>query len=102
TKDQKPKTKNQIGMCGFVKRDSLPDADIGFAFLPQFEKKGYALESAQAVMKYGAEVLGLKRVLAITTQDNENSGRLLAKLGFKFDKLIDSNGETLKLFAIEI
>ena len=95
------KLKSQIGMCGFVKRDTLPDADIGFAFLPQFEKKGYALESAKAIMKYGAEVLGLKRVLAITTQDNENSGKLLGKLGFKFDNLIDSGGETLKLFSYD-
>ena len=77
----------------------MPDADIGFAFLPQFERKGYALESADAVMKYGKDVLGLERVLAITTQDNESSGRLLEKLGFEFDKLIDSDGETLKLFS---
>src|SRR5215213_2659832 len=42
-----------IGICGFVRRDTLPDADIGFAFLPQFERKGYAFESAAAVMEYG-------------------------------------------------
>jgi [ribosomal protein S5]-alanine N-acetyltransferase len=96
-----PNPKSQIGICGFVKRDTLPDADIGFAFLPQFERKGYALESANAVMKYGKEVLGLKRVLAITTQDNESSGRLLGKLGFEFDKLIDSDGEMLKLFSAD-
>ncbi len=77
----------------------MPNADIGFAFLPQFERKGYAFESANAVMKYGASVLGLKRVLAITTQDNESSGRLLEKLRFEFDKLIDNDGETLKLFS---
>ncbi len=57
-----------IGFCGFVKRDSLPDADIGFAFLPQFERKGYAFESADAMMKYGRNVLNFKRVLAITTK----------------------------------
>ncbi|MCD9188727.1 MAG: GNAT family N-acetyltransferase [Pyrinomonadaceae bacterium] len=100
-----PKSKSpnpSIGMCGFVKRDTLPDADIGFAFLPQFEKKGYAFEAASAVMKYGKEVLGLKRVLAITTQDNESSGKLLDKLGFKYDGLIESDNETLKLFSINI
>jgi RimJ/RimL family protein N-acetyltransferase len=91
-----------IGICGFVKRDTLPDADIGFAFLPQFERKGYAFESADAVMKYGKDVLGLKRVLAITTQNNESSGKLLEKLGFKFDNLIESNGETLKLFSVDL
>ena len=93
--------KSQIGICGFVKRDSLPDADIGFAFLPQFCGKGYALESANAVMKYGRDVLGLARVLAITSQDNESSGRLLEKIGFKFESLIKMPPDTeeLKLFS---
>lgn len=90
-----------IGICGFVKRETLPDADIGFAFLPQFERRGYAYESAAAVMKYGMDVLGLKRVLAITTTDNERSGKLLAKLGFKFERLIKQppGDEELKLFS---
>jgi len=94
-------TGTPIGICGFVKRDSLPDADIGFAFLPQFEKKGYAFESAAAAMKYGRDVLGLKRVLAITSQDNESSGRLLEKLNFKFESLIIllPDAEELKLFS---
>jgi RimJ/RimL family protein N-acetyltransferase len=94
-------TGTPIGICGFVKRDSLPDADIGFAFLPQFEKKGYAFESANAVLNYGREVLGLERVLAITSKDNESSGRLLAKINFKFESLIKlpHDDEELKLFS---
>lgn len=96
-------TGEPIGMCGFVKRDNLPDADIGFAFLPQFEKKGYAFESADAVMKYGREVLGLKRVLAITSQTNESSIKLLEKLGFNFEKLIKmpNDAQEINLFAHE-
>lgn len=96
-------TGEPIGMCGFVKRDGLPDADIGFAFLPQFEKKGYALESADAVMKYGRENLGLKRVLAITSQNNESSMKLLGKLGFKFDKLVrlPNDTEEINMFVYE-
>ncbi len=94
-------TNQPIGICGLVKRDSLPDADIGFAFLPQFERKGYAFESANAVMEYGRDALNLKRVLAITSKDNESSGRLLGKLLFKFERLIVLPGddEELKLFA---
>ena len=90
-----------LGICGFVKRDGLDHADIGFAFLPQFEKKGYAVESARAVMEYGRGVLGLDRVLAITTPDNENSGRLLEKLGFSYVKLmtLPNSDEQIKLFA---
>lgn len=94
--------RSKIGVCGFVKRDNFQYADIGFAFLPQFEKHGYAFESAQAVMEYGEKTFGFKEVLAITTQDNESSGRLLEKLHFKFNKLIEMpNGEVLKLFSWE-
>ena len=90
------------GVCGFVKRDSLPNADIGFAFLPQYEKKGYAFESAAAAMEYGRNVLKFKRVLAITSKDNESSGGLLGKLDFKFERLIALPGDDedeLKLFS---
>ncbi len=97
-------TNMPIGFCGFVKRDFLPDADIGFAFLPQFEKKGYAFESADALMKYGRDVLSLKRVLAITTKDNESSQRLLEKLNFKFERMIKvpSDAEELNLFSSDL
>ncbi len=89
-----------IGMCGFVRRDTLPGPDIGFAFLPDHEKKGYGFESAKAMMEYGFEVLGFDEVFAITTPDNESSGRLLEKIGFSFAKNIDApDGETLKLFS---
>lgn len=96
-------TLEPIGFCGFVRREGLPETDIGFAFLPQFEKKGYAFESADAVMKYGRYVLNLRRVLAITSPDNESSIRLLEKLGFKFEKMLKlpPNNEEVRLFSSE-
>lgn len=91
-----------IGICGFVKRESLPDADIGFAFLAQFEKQGYGFETADAIMKYGKDVLNFGRVLAIASLANESSHRLLEKLGLNFERLIKvSDDEELKLFAWE-
>ena len=93
-----------IGINGFVKRDSLPDADIGFAFLPQYCNQGYAFESSVGVMDYGRNILGLKRVLAITSQDNESSGKLLEKIGLKFESLITQPHDTeeLKLFSVNL
>ena len=90
-----------MGICGFVKRDSLPDVDIGFAFLPQYARKGYAFESAATALEYGRDVLQLKRILAITSKDNESSGRLLGKLNFKFERLtvLPGDDEELKLFT---
>ena len=77
-----------IGICGLLKRDSLPDVDVGFAFLPAYWSQGYAFESAAAVMNYGREVLGLRRIVAITSLDNDASIRLLEKIGLRFERLI--------------
>ncbi len=97
-------TNQPIGICGFVKRDSLPDADIGFAFLPKFERQGYAFESAEGALEYGTKFLNFKRVLAITSIDNEKSGGLLGKLGYKFERLIvlPPNSEEIKLFSFSV
>ncbi len=92
-----------VGICGFVKRDNFEFPDIGFAFLPEYERRGFGSESAGAMLKYGRESLGFETVLAITSQDNDASGKLLEKLGFAFDSLIEMpNGETLKLFEANL
>jgi ribosomal-protein-alanine N-acetyltransferase len=91
-----------IGICGFVKRETLPGPDVGFAFLPQYERLGYGFESAAAVMNYGRDTLSFTDVYAITSLDNNASGRLLEKLGFHFSKTIDSGDEQLKLFETSL
>lgn len=90
-----------IGICGLIKRDSLADVDIGFAFLPEFWGKGYAYESAAAVMAYGKRAFGLHRLAAITTPDNHVSVKLLEKLGFKFEGLtkLSADSAEVKLFS---
>jgi RimJ/RimL family protein N-acetyltransferase len=77
-----------IGMCGLLKRDTLPDVDVGFAFLPAFWFQGYAFESASALMTYGREALGLRRIVAITSPDNKASISLLEKIGLRFERMI--------------
>lgn len=89
-----------IGLCGLIKRAELEDVDIGFAFVPRFWGKGYAYESASAVMTYAKNVLGLDRIVAITSLDNDRSIALLGKLGFRFEKTIRMpNDEEVRLFA---
>ncbi|PFS64608.1 GNAT family N-acetyltransferase [Bacillus thuringiensis] len=88
-----------LGMCGLIKRDSLEDVDIGFAFLEKFRSKGYGYESASAVIEYGVQKLRMKRIVAITSLDNIASGKLLEKIGLQFEKIISDSGEDLKLFG---
>jgi len=72
-----------LGLCGLIKRDSLEDVDLGFAFLERHQGKGYAREAALATLEE-ARGLGLPRVAAITSPDNGRSIHLLAALGFRF------------------
>ncbi|MDM5360740.1 GNAT family N-acetyltransferase [Peribacillus sp. RS7] len=93
-----------IGICGLIKRDTLEDVDIGFAFLPRFWAKGYAYESASAVMAHGKNVLGINRIVAITSPNNHSSAKLLEKLGLQFERMVKFPNESqeLRLFANEI
>jgi len=77
-----------IGLCGLIKRDTLDDVDIGFAFFPEYCGQGYGYESASAVVQYGKNEIGLKRLVAIVAPDNAHSIRLIEKLGMKFERLL--------------
>lgn len=94
----------KIGSCGLYDREGLDGIDIGFAFLPQFEKMGYAFEAANHLKKMALENFGLKKLSAITTKDNFASQKLLEKLGLKFCETISlpNDPEELMLFEIEL
>jgi RimJ/RimL family protein N-acetyltransferase len=93
-----------IGMCGLLKREELPQPDIGFAFLPAYWNKGFAFEAAAAVLQDASERLRLERILAITSLDNEASIKLLQRLGFSFDRVIKLSAvsDEVKLFATDL
>ena len=90
-----------IGMCGLIKRDGLDDVDIGFAFLPQYRGRGYALEAAAATLAYGRNTLGLKRIVAIAAADNKASAGLLEQIGLRDEGRIQlaHREQPLRLFA---
>jgi [ribosomal protein S5]-alanine N-acetyltransferase len=74
-----------IGMCGLIKRDTLDDVDIGFAYLPAYRAQGYAREAAAATLAYARDAHGLKRVVAIVSPANHASARLLERVGFRYE-----------------
>lgn len=73
-----------VGICGLLQRDVLEDPDIGYAFLSRTEGRGYATEAARAAVEHGRKVLGLGRIVAITTPENAASQRVLEKIGFSY------------------
>ena len=91
-----------IGMCGLLKREALDAPDIGFAYLPAFQGKGYGFEAARAVLDHARDTLRLPRVLAIVNADNEPSARLLEKLGMGFERMVQLSDREppLRLFGV--
>ncbi len=85
-----------IGLCGLIKREGLEDVDIGFAFLSDYQAQGYAFEAASGTVAFGKD-LGLKRLVAITSQDNHCSSKLLEKLKMEYEGLITLPHDTEKL-----
>jgi ribosomal-protein-alanine N-acetyltransferase len=77
-----------VGMCGLLKRDILPDVDVGYAFLPEYWGQGYASEAAAATLAHAAAKFRLPRVIAVVSEGNEGSIRVIEKLGMKFERMV--------------
>lgn len=93
----------KIGSCGLYDREGLNGVDIGFAFLPEYEKKGYAFESVSKLKEIAVNEFMLVQLSAITIKENTGSQNLLLKLGLQFDKNIrlPDDDEELMLFTIK-
>ncbi|MBK9637535.1 MAG: GNAT family N-acetyltransferase [Bacteroidetes bacterium] len=91
-----------IGMCGVIKRADFESPDIGFAFLPEYEGKGYGYESASAILDYCKTEFHIKKIVGITLEENTASIRLLEKLGLTFEKkfIYESTKEELLLYTL--
>jgi RimJ/RimL family protein N-acetyltransferase len=93
----------RLGMCGLIKRDTLPHVDIGFAFLPEHWGQGYAHEASAAVLAHAQRDFNLPRLLAITSPHNQSSIRILERLGLRFERLMElTPGDPVKLFARDL
>lgn len=90
-----------LGLCGLIRRDTLPDVDIGFALAERFRGHGYAYEAAAATLRHARDVVGLERVVAIAMPENVASTRLLERLGLRFERTITFGpaAETLNYFG---
>jgi RimJ/RimL family protein N-acetyltransferase len=97
-------TQEPIGTCGLIKRDGLEDIDIGYALLPRYWSRGYAVEAAQATKEYAREIIGLKRIVAIVDPVNAGSIRVLEKIGLQYETMVRLSADdiNLKLFGAEL
>jgi RimJ/RimL family protein N-acetyltransferase len=97
-------TSEPLGLTGLIKRDTLDDVDLGFAFLERHRGHGYAREASAACLEQARGSLGLPRVVAIVLPGNEPSLALLRALGFAFERRVHLGGdaEELELHAVSL
>ena len=95
-------TGETIGTAGIYHRPGLGIPDIGFAFLEEYQGKGYGSESAYHVMNMGFRDYDIPAMSAITLPSNKASVRLLEKLGMKYVKMIHLPDDEEELMYYEI
>lgn len=99
-------TQQVIGACGFVpsfgpfeqlpsfssKKQATdvylnsPEFGLFYALSPDYQRQGYATEATKALIQYAFTQLGLKRIIATTTYDNEASMSVMRKVGMRIEK----------------
>lgn len=60
-------------------------AEIGYIIGSNWWGNGYVVEAGKALLNYGFHKLGLNRIQAIYHVENTSSGRVLEKLGMKYE-----------------
>lgn len=95
-------TKQPVGIITFLYRDNQKFPDIGFAMLPEFDKKGYAFEATKKYLDEIANEKNVNKLIAITLPDNTSSIRLIEKLGLKYEDKFVEKSEVLHLYALTL
>ncbi|WP_346940172.1 GNAT family N-acetyltransferase [uncultured Clostridium sp.] len=74
-----------IGWCGLGLLDCKPeDIEIFYGLSSEYWGQGLATEAAMAMINYGFDTIGLKRIIAVVNPDNIASKKVIEKIGMKF------------------
>lgn len=95
-------TNEPIGVVSFIKRSDQEHPDIGFALLPQYERKGYAYEATRSFLNKIIELNQFEQMMGITLSDNVRSIKLLQKLSLSFVREYVENDEILSLYSLNM
>jgi RimJ/RimL family protein N-acetyltransferase len=79
-----------LGFTGLAEPTFLPEimpaVEIGWRFARHAWGHGYATEAAQAALDFGLQKVGLSEIVSIHQTENHASGRIMQKLGMRFDR----------------
>ncbi|MBU2903902.1 GNAT family N-acetyltransferase [Arenibacter algicola] len=76
-----------IGTCGYYRGLCNGEGELGCILLPQYRGQGFMTSALSLAIEFGINNMGLKRIWASTTKQNNNAIKLLERLGFV--KMVD-------------
>lgn len=91
-----------VGFSGLKFLEDLQEVDIGYRFLPECWGKGYATESARALLAEGVATHRLTRIIGLVMPENTASANVLKKLGLQLEARIQLAGEELDRYAMQL
>ncbi len=95
-----------IGAIGLAMHPEHESAELGYWVGKPYWGQGYCTEAAKAVLEYGFNVLRLNRIYAHYMARNPASGRVMEKIGMKYEGHLRQHVrkwgefEDLKLYSI--
>jgi RimJ/RimL family protein N-acetyltransferase len=90
-----------VGFAGFLPRQEAAQGALIYGLLPRAWGRGYATESAQAVVDYGFGSLALETIVASADVPNQASIRVLERLGMQFVKREVVHGVDLVFYQLD-
>ncbi|MFV5685249.1 GNAT family N-acetyltransferase [Flavobacterium sp. GB2R13] len=80
-----------IGTCGYYRGFEEGAGELGCVLLQQYRGQGFMTSAMLLAIDFGINNIGLKRVWAITTKQNEKAIKLLEQLNFTKIADLDDN-----------
>lgn len=90
-----------IGRAGFNYRPGFDEIELGFVIGCPFWHNGYAYEVCSHLLELGKMVWDFEKVQALVDKENENSLRLLDKLGFYYVEEVVIEGKEYRRYLYE-
>ncbi len=90
-----------IGAVGYRFFHEPPELQIVVALFPSWWGRGLATEACREAIRYGFEEVGFERIAADADAENEESLRLMERLGMHFEGRVTKGGLDTMCYGLE-
>ncbi len=80
-----------IGTCGYYRGINKGEGELGCILLSKYRGQGYMTSAMLLAIEFGLNNIGLHRIWAATTKQNEEAIKLLERLNFVRTKILEDD-----------